>query len=190
MRHIGVEHEISEDPSRLRDATKIIVPGVGAFGDAMKGLESRSLVTPIKEAADRGTPMLGICLGMQLLATESREFGTHPGLELIPGVVKRLPEGSGDAAMRVPNVGWRTLDPVRSDAYMGDLDAGAMVYFVHSYAPHPTASKHVAATTNVNGENIPAIIRNRNVVGYQFHPEKSGRAGLKLLRRFVEFRFA
>jgi glutamine amidotransferase len=189
LRHLGVPHRISEDPKHLADATRIIVPGVGAFGDAMAGLETRGLEEPIKNAAARGIPILGICLGMQMLATESEEFGLHRGLDLIPGRVSRLPEGSGDDAIRVPNVGWRALRPSPTDELVGDLQPDSMVYFVHSYVPFPTDAAHVAATIPMNGHDVAAITRNRNVIGYQFHPEKSGPVGLDLLRRFVEFRF-
>ncbi len=137
--------------------------------------------------ARRGTPFLGICVGMQVLVTRGEEFGVHEGLGLIPGTVKRLPEGSAGAdAIRIPNVGWRELHPNRDDPFLGDLAEGTMVYFVHSYAPVPDDPGYVSATIAVNGTDDPAVIRRGNAVGYQFHPEKSGPAGLGLLERFLE----
>jgi glutamine amidotransferase len=189
LRHLGARHQISEDPRSLDDAEQIILPGVGAFGDAMQGLEARGLKEPITSAAARGIPVLGICLGMQMLASESEEFGLHSGLGLIPGRVTRLPDGAGETAIRVPNVGWRILQPNPADDLVGDLAPQSMVYFVHSYVPFPNEPKHVVASIDFNGRNVAAIIRKGNVVGYQFHPEKSGPVGLDLLKRFVEFRF-
>ena len=178
MRRLGAGYEITDDPERIRNAERIVLPGVGAFGDAMHMLGQRNLVGPIREAAVRGTPLLGICVGMQLLASHSDEFGSHEGLGLIPGKVRCLPEG-GD--IRVPNVGWRTLKPVGDFA----LPDGTMMYFVHSYAPFPDDTANVVATTEINGEDIPAIIRKGRVVGCQFHPEKSGSAGLTLFGRLL-----
>jgi len=145
------------------------------------------LIEPLREVARRGTPLLGICLGMQMLVDRSEEFGPHEGLGLIPGTVKRLPEGDEDSnAVRIPNVGWRPLRPVPGDPFLGDLATGAMMYFVHSYAPVVEDAAHVAATIEVNGVDVAAVIRRGNVVGCQFHPEKSGPAGLDLLRRFLD----
>lgn len=182
--HLGVEFKTTRDPDHVASAATIILPGVGAFGDAMAELSECALVEPIRDAAARGIPVLGICLGMQLLVDSSEEFGRHVGLSLVPGTVRRLPE---EGPMRIPNVGWRTLHVLRGDPLVDGLEDGAMVYFVHSYAPVLADPGNAVATTPMNGVEIPAVIRRNQVVGYQFHPEKSGPAGLDLLRRFFEF---
>jgi len=182
--HLGVVHQVSEVPSGVAAAECIILPGVGAFGDAMQGLRERDLVGPLVASAKAGTPILGICLGMQVLVAQSEEFGLHEGLDLIPGTVKRLPEGGGEpGAIRIPNVGWRTLNGVRDDPVAGAPDE--MYYFVHSFTPIVADKTHVVATIPVNGFEAAAIIRRDNIYGVQFHPEKSGPAGLALLHRFV-----
>ena len=188
LRHLGVEHQISDEAADIEAADRIIFPGVGAFGDAMQGLRDRGLVEPLLMAAARGTPILGICVGCQLLLSRGEEFGLHEGLGLIPGTVRRLPElRAGDpGAIRIPNVGWRPLD-VRPDApVLGALPLGEMMYFVHSYAPRPDDPADVVATIAVNGESVPVAVRRNNVIGVQFHPEKSGPAGLALLAGFLE----
>lgn len=188
LNHLGAAFEITEHPELILAAEQVVLPGVGAFRDAMDGLARRGLVKPLREVVRRGTPLLGICLGMQILADRSEEFGLHEGLGFIPGTVKRLPEGGeGSNIIRIPNVGWRALKPVPGDPFLGDLARGTMMYFVHSYAPLVEDAAHVAATIEVNGVDVAAAIRRGNVVGFQFHPEKSGPAGLDLLRRFLDF---
>jgi len=186
IRHLGATYEVTADPDRILAAERVVLPGVGAFGDAMQALTKRRLVEPLREVAARGTPLLGICLGMQLFASRSEEFGLHEGLDLIPGTVKRLPEG-GDRpdAVRIPNVGWRALRTAPEHPLLGDLPPRTMVYFVHSYAPVVDDPAHVAATIDVNGAEIAAVTNSCNILGYQFHPEKSGPAGLALLERFL-----
>ena len=182
--YLGVAHQVSETSSGVAAAECIILPGVGAFGDAMQGLRERDLIAPLVATARAGTPILGICQGMQVLVAQSEEFGLHGGLDLIPGTVKRLPEGGSDPdAIRIPNVGWRTLNGVRDDPVAGTPDE--MYYFVHSFTPILTDRAHVVATVSVNGFEAAAIIRRDNIYGVQFHPEKSGPAGLALLHRFV-----
>lgn len=188
LRHLGVEHRISDKPEELGSAERIIFPGVGAFGDAMKGLRERGLVAPLLAAARAGTPILGICVGCQLLLSRGEEFGNHEGLGLIPGTVSRLPSPRmGDAAaIRIPNVGWRSLDVRPGASMFGAMARGQAMYFVHSFAPRPENIAHVAATIAVNGEDVPVAVQRDNVVGVQFHPEKSGPAGLALLAGFLE----
>ena len=181
--HVNAEHEITTDPVRIAAASKIILPGVGAFGDAMAALRRLDLVKPLKDAAARGVPLLGICLGMQMLVDESEEFGLHDGLRLIPGRVQRLRAGTDT---RIPNVGWRRLAARNGSHLMADWPDDAMVYFVHSYAALPEDPADIVAFTRINGADVPAIIRRGSVVGYQFHPEKSGTQGLRLLARFLE----
>ena len=187
LRHLDVDIEISGDPCRIGAAERIVFPGVGAFGDAAAGLVERGLVEPLQEAARRGTPLLGICVGCQMLMDHGEEFGRNDGLGLIAGSVSRLPipQAGDPTSTRIPNVGWRRLD-VRPDAPMLDaLGQNDMVYFVHSYAPRPADDKNVLATLAMNGEDVPVAVRKDNIVGVQFHPEKSGAVGLRLLRRFV-----
>lgn len=187
LRHVEADYEISGDPAKIEAATRIILPGVGAFGDAMQALGERGLVAPLKQAAERGIPILGICVGCQLLLDASEEFGPHQGLGLIPGTVARLPAPTaGDPDMiRIPNVGWRRLDVRPGQPVLSALPAEPWVYFVHSFAPMVSNADHIAATIEVNGMAIPAAIRKGAMLGFQFHPEKSGPTGLKLLHEFV-----
>lgn len=187
LRHLGVEHEVSGDAATISSADRIVFPGVGAFGDAMQGLRGRDLVGALKAAATDGTPILGICVGCQLLLTRGDEFGSHDGLGLIPGTVARLPEFVPDepGATRIPNVGWRRLMIRPAARVLRTSPRDVAMYFVHSYAPMPEQQGHVLATIQVNGADIPVAICRDNVVGVQFHPEKSGPAGLKLLSDFL-----
>ncbi len=187
LRHLGLEHKISDKPADIAAAGRIVFPGVGAFGDAMQGLRDRGLVEPLLAAAAAGTPILGICLGCQLLLARGEEFGAHQGLGLIPGTVRRLPEPRpGDpTAIRIPNVGWRPLNVRRGARMLGNLAPQQMFYFVHSYAPRPENTAHISATICVNGEDVPVAVQRNNIIGVQFHPEKSGPAGLALLAEFL-----
>ena len=183
---IGAESEITDDPARIVGANSLVLPGVGAFHDAMESLRQREMVDPIVAAAAAGVPIFGICLGMQLLADNSEEFGSHQGLGLIAGHVRRLPNSARDQTlMKVPNVGWREVDFSSGAHALVPGDAGSMFYFVHSYAFYPPDPSSIAATTSFGGQDIPAMVRQDNVMGCQFHPEKSGEAGLNLLSRFA-----
>jgi len=186
LRHLGAECVVSNRSDKILGADGVILPGVGAFGSAMRGLRRNQLIEPLHEVAARKIPMLGICLGMQLLGDSSEEFGHHEGLGLIPGTVGRLSEGHGGPdTVRIPNVGWRRLSPTGRDPLLSGVADGTMVYFVHSFHLRPDNSTHVSATTTVNDCSVAAAVRIANVVGYQFHPENSGPAGLDLLRRFL-----
>jgi imidazole glycerol-phosphate synthase subunit HisH len=184
---IGAEVELTDRPSDIQAAECILLPGVGAFMDAISGLTDRGLVDPLREAAKEGTPLLGICVGCQMLMDVSYEFGEHNGLGLISGVVEKLPSPRTDDAnlIRIPNVGWHQVEPVYSNGALGRLVDRNWMYFVHSYAPRPRDSAHVSATINVNGQDVAIAVEKGNIVGVQFHPEKSGTAGLALLRRFL-----
>lgn len=184
LRHIGVTHEVSADAERIAMAERLILPGVGAFGDAMAALGGRNLVDPIRRAVARGIPLLGICLGMQLLADRSEEFGTHEGLGIIPGEVRHLPKGE---EIRIPNVGWRYLTMQSGGKFLEPLPKKPMAYFVHSFGFVPANPADTVATISVNSHSIAAIVRRGNVVGYQFHPEKSGEMGLSFLNNFMQF---
>lgn len=184
LRHLDAPYEITAEAGAIERAERIVLPGVGAFGDCMEGLRSRGLIEPLKGAAARGVPMLGICVGAQVMLEAGEEFGRHNGLGLIAGTVRRLPEGNGGPdAIRIPNVGWRALRTC--GAFFDGLPDGAMVYFVHSYAPFVACNEDVAATIAVNGLDVPVAFRRGNVLGFQFHPEKSGPIGLGLIERFV-----
>ena len=183
LRALGFDAENVTSAQKLRDASHIILPGVGAFGDAAKKLCEAGLRDPLIEEAKRGKPILGICLGMQLLLSKSFEFGEHDGLGLIPGSVRPIAE-TIPAGLKIPHIGWNDLrfteHPIFSDIRQGDS-----VYFVHSY--HATDCPNVIATTDY-GATLTAAVGKDNVVGCQFHPEKSGPVGLKILKSFCNMR--
>ena len=186
---VGGSVEMVSDPDAVNRAERIILPGVGAFGRAMDCLRDAELVEPILQAADRGIPILGICLGMELLATESFEFGHHRGLNLIPGRVIELPApAAGPDETRIPCVGWR---PIRiqgdSAVPLDGLGDGAMYYFNHSFGFVTDDGASTAATVTVNGLTVAAVVRSQSVMGFQFHPEKSGTGGLDLIEAFLNY---
>ena len=186
LKHLAIPFMVSAEAAGIAGATRIFLPGVGAFGDVMKGLDERGLVAPLKDAIARRVPTLGICVGMQILSEGSDEFGLHAGLGVLEGAVRRLPDlPPGERGIRVPNVGWRALAPCAGDPVLGDLAPGTMAYFVHSYAFAPANADDIAATIDFNGLPVAAAVRRGSVMGYQFHPEKSGPAGLALIRRFL-----
>jgi glutamine amidotransferase len=167
----------------------LVLPGVGAFGDGLSTLRKRGLVEPVLEWIGAGRPFLGICLGMQLLLGQSEEFGLHEGLGVIPGSVRRLPQREGS---KVPNVGWFALQPPQSHAAdvwrhtaLSDFPADRDVYFVHSYAAYPEDRSHWLARTAFGDHWFCSVVRRENVHGCQFHPEKSGPAGLRVLEGFL-----
>ncbi len=185
---LGVDYQISSKPEDLTNAKRIIFPGVGAFGDAMTGLQERGLVEPLRAAAQGGIPFLGICVGCQLLLSRGEEFGANDGLNLIPGVVSRLPvpRAEDPDAIRIPNVGWRPLSVQYNAPIVGQIATEDWMYFVHSYAPMVDDPANISATIAVNGQDIPVAICRDNIFGVQFHPEKSGPAGLRVLAHFLE----
>ncbi|MBV9521609.1 MAG: imidazole glycerol phosphate synthase subunit HisH [Alphaproteobacteria bacterium] len=166
----------------LDDAAAILLPGVGAFGDGMASLREKALVAPLRRAAAAGTPIFGICLGMQLLAEESEEHGRHQGLGLIRGRVLRL--APREAHGRVPNIGWCDVTPTRRGVLFPDGQGGCF-YHVHSFRLDPADSACIAATIAYSGEAIPVAIEQENLFGVQFHAEKSQDAGLDLLAAFL-----
>jgi glutamine amidotransferase len=182
---LGARVEVTGDPERIRRADRVVLPGVGAFRAGMDQLGRLGLESVIRDVIDAGTPFLGICLGMQLLMTESEEFGRHRGLNVIPGRVVRFPtEAPAMAGLKVPHMGWNAVAIRRRvDALAGIPDKGYF-YFVHSYYVVPEDSQVVAAET-VYGVRFASVIARRNVVACQFHPEKSQALGRALLQRFV-----
>jgi len=179
LRRLGHEVKVTSDPADVQAATKLILPGVGAFRDAMANLREYGLLEPFVEKVKAGTPALGICLGMHLLFTESEEFGLHRGLDLLKGRVIKLPTN-----LRVPHMGWNQLHPKRADALTEGVRSSSFVYFVHSYYVEPESPDIVLATTDYEIE-FPAIVHSRNVWATQFHPEKSQRVGERLLENFA-----
>jgi imidazole glycerol-phosphate synthase subunit HisH len=186
FRHEKAAVHVTSRPEEVRGAERLVLPGVGAFADGAAGLAARGLAEPIKEFVAAGRPFLGICLGMQLLLTESDEFGSHRGLDIIPGRVTELPRTTG---LKVPHVGWNRLQPARRDAWSGTplapLSAGDMVYFVHSFAAVPDREEDRLAVAPYGPHALVAAVRRGNVLGCQFHPEKSGPAGLAVVGAFL-----
>lgn len=177
---LGVENKLSADPQEITNADGVILPGVGAFKKAIDALNERQLIPVIQQVAKQGTPMLGICLGMQLLFDRSLEFGDTTGLSLIKGDVIPIPTNLG---VKVPHMGWDLNQVAQSDP-IADIFDQQFSYFVHSFYVKTSADK-VLATTDY-GVQIPSIVRQNNVIGMQFHPEKSGQVGLNGLTKFKE----
>jgi glutamine amidotransferase len=186
LEHCGGRVTLAHEPAQIDRAPRLVLPGVGAFGAAMSGLAARGLTDPIVRFAESGRPLFGICLGMQLLLEASQEQGHHRGLGLVAGRavhISTLPDG---AALRVPHIGWNRLRP--SGAWAGTvldgIPAGAYAYFVHSYVASVDDALRVADTDD-DGVRLPAVIQQGNVVGCQFHPEKSAETGLSILANFL-----
>ncbi len=200
--HFGAEVEITGAAADIAAARALVLPGVGAFRDGMAGLQKLGLVEPIREAAAAGRPLLGICLGMQMLFDESDEFGIHAGLGLIPGRVEKIPAEAADGTpQRVPNIGWCPLYPAglpgagtagyaaapadfRGTSLAG-LQVGEECYFVHSYEAKPAQPADRLADTVYGGRRICAAAQRGSVLGTQFHPEKSGPAGLSIVEAWL-----
>lgn len=182
--HIGAANAVAEIPGALAGADKILLPGVGAFRRAMDKLEETGFATALRDAAAAGTPILGICLGMQLLATTGTEFGETPGLGLIPGRVERIPVTEGQ---RLPHMGWNDLDLRRDDPLLAGLDAreDTACYFVHSFHLMPEDTAAISATCDY-GATVTATVSAGSVFGAQFHPEKSQAVGLAILANFAD----
>ena len=180
---IGAEAKLTSDKTELENADKIVLPGVGAFGDAAEKLFSLGLAETVIEQARRGKPILGICLGMQLLFEKSYEYGEHKGLGLIKGEIRPIAEAI-PAGYKIPHIGWNALSFPRKNELFKYLVGGNHVYFVHSYYG-TNCAESVIATTEYGGE-LTAAVANGNVYGCQFHPEKSGEVGLKILKAFAE----
>ena len=185
LSYIGCEAVITDSPEVLHAADNIILPGVGAFGDATEKLSSGGLDKVLIEEADSGKPLLGICLGMQLLFDESLEFGVHKGLGLISGRVVPLESMPGwNRRLKIPHIGWNPLKITRKSPLLNYVDDGDCVYFVHSYYASE-CEKDIIATAEYSGE-VTAAVQRGNVFGTQFHPEKSGPVGLRILKAFCE----
>lgn len=176
--HVGATAPLTEDPAVILAADKVVLPGVGAFGDGMKGIHARGLADVVREVVARGTPLLGICVGMQMLLDGSDE-GVEPGLGLVRGRALRFPAG----VLKVPHMGWNSVRWLADDALNESLRGEARFYFVHSYRAVCEDPASVLGTTVYGGE-FASVIRAGRVYGVQFHPEKSHRFGLALLGNF------
>ncbi len=180
LERLGYRYAVSSDPTAIAQAPRFVLPGVGAFAEAMKNLQSRGLVEHLRrEVLDNKKPLLGICLGMQVLAESSNEGGEHKGLGFIPGRVTKI-EGS----VRVPHVGWEALEVGTKEPLFARVPEGAEFYFDHSYH-FETAPEFVAATAPY-GTGIVAAVQSNHIYGVQFHPEKSHLSGLRLIKGFME----
>lgn len=208
--HVGIDAFVTSSAQEILDADAVILPGVGAFGDAMKSLGELDLITPLQELAASNKPLIGICLGMQLLMTESNEFGTHNGLGIIEGSVVRLgnpndsmgySKGSGDTVLKVPQVGWNCVfrkNDIANPPRLGDpqpdpwcgtplagLADGEFMYFVHSYHAVPANPDVVLSISQYGEVEFCSSLRSRNVFACQFHPERSGPQGLQVYRNIA-----
>jgi glutamine amidotransferase len=182
----GARIVVTADPDAVRRADRIVLPGVGAFAECMRGLTAvAGLRDALEEAVRRqGRPFLGICVGMQLMAERGVEFGTHPGLGWIAGEVRAIEPVGG---LKVPHMGWNDVTARAAEPLFADLAPGEPMYFVHSYALHARAAGDVAATADYGGA-VTASVRHANMAGTQFHPEKSQAAGLRLIANFLKWR--
>lgn len=184
---VGSEAVVTADPKVVLEADKIVLPGVGAFRDCMRNLEEAGFVEPILRVIREGRPFLGICVGMQLLFTDSVEFGLYRGLDIIPGHVLRFPEGmrEGSEELKVPHMGWNQLSFRNRPPVFDGLAEGTSVYFVHSYYAKPDDDSVIATETDY-GIRFCSSVWKDNVVATQFHPEKSQAEGLKIIKNFAE----
>ncbi|WP_420631894.1 imidazole glycerol phosphate synthase subunit HisH [Candidatus Leptofilum sp.] len=206
--HIGAEVHLTKDPDVVRRASKLVLPGVGAFGSGMAGLRQHNLPEAIHESVKRGVPFLGICVGMQLMFSEGHEMGVHRGLDLLPGKVVRFPEklqivngkrllvNKADELtishsqltpnhLKVPHMGWNQLEPAWGNPLLDGVQTGDYAYFVHSYYCDPAEATAILAWTDY-GIPFASVVAKDNIYGLQFHPEKSQSIGLTILKNFVE----
>lgn len=184
LTHVGVTVKIAEAGDAILAADRLILPGVGAFADGMAGLTRREQLAPLRAVSQRGTPLMGICLGMQLLFDESEEFGLHQGLGIIPGRVARIPVDG----VKVPHVGWNRLQVPEGISWsatpLTQTPIGTWAYFVHSFRAEVRDKAHLLSTCSYGPYTIAAAVRHGSTFGLQYHPEKSGPAGLEMLKTF------
>ncbi len=187
LAYLGIESRVVSDEDYMRECDRLILPGVGAFGDAAYALRNSGLDSVVKELASEGVPLLGICLGMQLLFDEGHEFGVHKGLGLIEGRVVPIEPLVG--GLKIPHIGWNCLnitDNGRDNGIYANTKDGEFVYFVHSY--HAECDERYITARTDYGSPLTASVQNGNVYGAQYHPEKSGEAGMEILRAFCEIK--
>lgn len=189
FRFLNVDANISEEPAVVKNSDAIILPGVGAFEAGIKGLEVRGLINTIREEAAKNKPMLGICLGAHLMLDKGYEFGAFNGLGIIPGKVIRFPKLEGNE--KIPHIDWNSVYKPSADhswdkTIFDSLKENFNAYFIHSYILVPEKKNNIFALTSYGGYEFCSVIRNGNIYGCQFHPEKSGPTGLKLLKNFID----
>ncbi|MDC0831673.1 imidazole glycerol phosphate synthase subunit HisH [Geitlerinema sp. CS-897] len=194
--YLGATVHVTADPEFLLTSSRVVLPGVGAFAKAMFELQELNLTDVINQIAVQGTPLLGICLGMQLLMDESEEFGTNAGLGLIPGMVIPIPALTATGQpQKIPHIGWNELIPTSKNegdwlnTPLQNISPGEAVYFVHSFMAIPDDPNHRVADCLYGGLSISAAIAKDNIFGCQFHPEKSGEVGLKILKSFLDIKY-
>lgn len=192
LEHVGASVRFNDAPESIKKADRLVLPGVGAFADGMRGLEEHGLIEPLKEYMAERRPFLGICLGMQLLFDVSEEFGEHRGLSILPGRVVAVPSTDAHGKPhKIPHMGWSILchsaDRSQWDrTVLAGVDEDASVYFVHSFMAVPASESLRLADTYYNGRRISAVVQSGTVYGCQFHPERSGKVGLRILAAFLE----
>ena len=184
---LGANVSFSEDAKEIQNAAALILPGVGAFASGMRGLELRGLVETVRAFGESGKPMLGICLGAQLLLSKGFEFGEHEGLGIIPGSVERFPELAEHE--KIPHIGWNSVyekDVPWKPGIFQSFEKPFDAYFVHSYILKPQQKEHILGASLYGGLEFCSAVKKGNVFGTQFHPEKSGEAGMQIMRNFLE----
>lgn len=182
LRSVGANVKVTSTPSEVANAARLVLPGVGAFGRCVSELRKRRLRVPLEQRIAAGVPVLGICIGFQVLFKSSDELGFHRGLGHVPGKVQRFDEPD----LIVPHMGWNIVHPKREHPLLSDLPETSYVYFVHSFRPIGVPDKYVLATTDYGSDFVSAVSVN-NLVGVQFHPEKSGPTGLRMLTNFLDW---
>ena len=183
LSYLGLENAVTRDEETVLNADKLILPGVGAFGDARQKLRDTGMDRLVLQKTAAGTPLLGICLGMQLLFEKSHEYGEHEGLGLIPGEICPL-RADIPAGLKVPHIGWNALRFMGESPLLQYIREGDSVYYVHSY--YAKGAGDAVKAVSEYGVDVPGLVQHKNVFGAQFHPEKSGRVGLNILRAFAE----
>jgi glutamine amidotransferase len=176
--------QVAQQPRVVREADKVVLPGVGAFGDCMAGLQRAGLVSALHRAVEAGKPLLGICVGLQVLFEEGEEMGRHAGLGLLPGRVVRFPRERAGPGLKIPHTGWNQIEPVAQSPLLDRLSPGAWAYFNHAYYGQ-AEPEYTLAVTDYGGP-FPSVVGRGQVNGVLFHPEKSQRVGLRILENWVE----
>ena len=187
--HLSVDSKVTSDYKDIIDADVLILPGVGAFSEAMKNLGDLEMIDPIKKFINSGKPFMGVCLGLQLLFTKSYEFGTHLGLDIIPGEVIKFPsQNNAGNNIRVPHVGWNHIKPSKSyeNTPLKNINNNEYMYFIHSYFVKPEHKVDVLSTTEYSGIEFCSSIIKDNIFATQFHPERSGVPGVQLFKKWLE----